>query len=127
MQQKCSLVRAFLYAPVISILQSSYYSANIDPQLLYTSGIPCRFESVNVITCDYVQAVLPFLGFSTALFAFSSIVPFVLLFGGATILNLSLLTSDVWAAIARQAFFGETDVLDLIIHLAILSHCSSLL
>lgn len=54
-----------------------------------------------------MQAVLPFLGFSVALFAFSSVVPFVLLWGGATILNLSLLTSDVWAALARQVFFGE--------------------
>lgn len=53
-----------------------------------------------------VQVALPFLGFSLALFSFSSIVPYVLLLGGATILNISLLTSDVWAAAARQLVFG---------------------
>lgn len=54
-----------------------------------------------------VQAILPFVGFSVALFAFSSVVPFVLLWGGSTLLNLSLLTSDIWTGLARQAFFGK--------------------
>lgn len=48
---------------------------------------------------------LPFLGFSGALFAFYSLVPKMLVSGGATALNLSLLTSDVWAALARVVFF----------------------
>lgn len=69
-----------------------------------------------------LQAVLPFVGFSVALFAFSSAVPFVLLWGGATILNLSLLTSDVWAAIARQAFFGRLCLLFAALHVASTGH-----
>ncbi len=44
--------------------------------------------------------------FTAALFAFSSLVPVVLIWGGATALNLSLLTSDLWAAAARVALFG---------------------
>jgi Solute carrier family 35 len=34
-------------------------------------------------------------------------VPVVLRLGGAAVLNLSLLSSDLWAAAARVAFFGE--------------------
>ena len=66
---------------------------------------------ISIIRVSHSQAVLPFLGFSVALFAFSSVVPFVLLWGGATVLNLSLLTSDVWAALARQVLFGELAIL----------------
>ena len=35
-------------------------------------------------------------------------VPWVLQFGGAAVLNLSLLSSDLWAAAARVLFFGGT-------------------
>jgi len=44
--------------------------------------------------------------FTAALYAFSSLVPVVLIWGGATALNLSLLTSDLWAAAARVLLFG---------------------
>ncbi|KAI8476478.1 MAG: hypothetical protein J3K34DRAFT_259541 [Monoraphidium minutum] len=44
--------------------------------------------------------------FTAALFTFSALVPVVLVWGGATALNLSLLTSDMWAAAARVALFG---------------------
>jgi hypothetical protein len=44
--------------------------------------------------------------FTAALFAFSSLVPLALIWGGAAALNLSLLTSDLWAAAARVALFG---------------------
>ena len=53
-----------------------------------------------------LQVTGPFLSFNAAMFAFSSLVPLVLLWGGAAALNLSLLTSDLWAAAARVAFFG---------------------
>ncbi|GLC65724.1 hypothetical protein PLESTF_000333100 [Pleodorina starrii] len=48
----------------------------------------------------------PLAGFSLALYAFALLLPLVLMWSGATVLNLSLLTSDVWAAGARVAFFG---------------------
>ncbi|GFH16251.1 uncharacterized protein HaLaN_12634 [Haematococcus lacustris] len=40
-------------------------------------------------------------GFAAALFCFYVLVPLVLKWGGSTVLNLSLLTSDLWAAGAR--------------------------
>ena len=52
------------------------------------------------------QAVLLMATFNLSLVAYSSLVPLVLLWSGATALNLSLLTSDLWAGLARIAFFG---------------------
>ncbi len=46
-------------------------------------------------------AVGALLGFAAALFCFYTLVPTVLMWGGSTVLNLSLLTSDLWAAGAR--------------------------
>ncbi|XP_072965054.1 uncharacterized protein [Typha angustifolia] len=46
-------------------------------------------------------AVLPFLGFALAMFLFYSTVPIILKICGATLLNLSLLTSDMWAVLIR--------------------------
>ncbi|THU62918.1 hypothetical protein C4D60_Mb01t10220 [Musa balbisiana] len=45
--------------------------------------------------------VLPFLGFAMAMFLFYSTVPVILKICGATLLNLSLLTSDMWAVLIR--------------------------
>mmetsp|Transcript_26949 Transcript_26949/g.58883 ORF Transcript_26949/g.58883 Transcript_26949/m.58883 type:complete len:411 (+) Transcript_26949:91-1323(+) len=50
--------------------------------------------------------VAALVGFSLALYLFSLLVPNVLLWGSATVLNLSLLTSDLWAAGARELMFG---------------------
>jgi hypothetical protein len=44
--------------------------------------------------------------FTAALFTFSALVPVALIWGGAAALNLSLLTSDLWAAAARVLLFG---------------------
>ena len=52
------------------------------------------------------QVVAPLCGFTAAMFVFYCGVPFVLRWGGAAVLNLSLLTSDLWAAAAQLAFFG---------------------
>jgi len=51
--------------------------------------------------------LLAFLGFNAALFAFSSLVPYVLIWGGAALLNISLLSLDLWASLARVVFFGK--------------------
>ena len=45
-------------------------------------------------------------GFSVAMFAFYSLIPFVLDSGGATFLNISLLTSDLYVLLARLVIFG---------------------
>eukprot|EP00775_Hariotina_reticulata_P010273 gene10273-10432_t len=48
----------------------------------------------------------PMAGFALAMFFFYSAVPGVLIMGGAAVLNLSLLTSDAWSALARFMWFG---------------------
>ncbi|CAN1253291.1 Solute carrier family 35 member F1 [Linum perenne] len=46
-------------------------------------------------------AALPFVGFSLAMFLFYSFVPVLLKINGSTMLNLSLLSSDMWAVLIR--------------------------
>lgn len=52
-------------------------------------------------------AVLPFVGFSVAMFLFYSFVPVLLKANGSTMLNLSLLTSDMWAVLIRIFAYHE--------------------
>lgn len=46
-------------------------------------------------------AVIPFVGFALAMFLFYSGVPILLKISGSTMLNLSLLTSDMWTVLIR--------------------------
>ncbi|CAA0839384.1 Eukaryotic protein of unknown function (DUF914 [Striga hermonthica] len=52
-------------------------------------------------------AALPFVGFSLAMFLFYSGVPILLKISGSTMLNLSLLTSDMWAVLIRIFAYHE--------------------
>lgn len=52
-------------------------------------------------------AVIPFLGFAAAMFLFYSGVPILLKLSGATMLNLSLLTSDMWSVLIRIFAYHE--------------------
>lgn len=52
-------------------------------------------------------AALPFFGFSVAMFLFYSSVPILLKISGSTMLNLSLLTSDMWAVVIRIFAYHE--------------------
>ncbi|XP_073048734.1 uncharacterized protein [Primulina eburnea] len=52
-------------------------------------------------------ATFPFVGFSLAMFLFYSGVPVLLKISGATMLNLSLLTSDMWAVFIRMFAYKE--------------------
>lgn len=45
-------------------------------------------------------------GFIASMTSFYSLLPLQLTWGGAALLNLSLLTSDVWTGLARVLFFG---------------------
>ncbi|KAG8085092.1 hypothetical protein GUJ93_ZPchr0010g10518 [Zizania palustris] len=54
-----------------------------------------------------VSAVVPFIGFSVAMFMFYSLVPILLKISGSTMLNLSLLTSDMWAVLIRVFAYNE--------------------
>ena len=53
-----------------------------------------------------MQVLGLFAAYSASLFAFTSLVPLMLVHGGSAALNLSLLASDFWAAGARTLFFG---------------------
>ncbi|KAL4529890.1 hypothetical protein Ndes2526A_g04635 [Nannochloris sp. 'desiccata'] len=55
---------------------------------------------------DLSTFIGPWIAFGFSMFAFYSLVPFELQWGGAAILNLSLLSSDLWSAVARLIFFG---------------------
>ncbi|KAL3635007.1 hypothetical protein CASFOL_022061 [Castilleja foliolosa] len=55
-------------------------------------------------------AAFPFFGFSVAMFLFYSGVPVLLKMSGSTMLNLSLLTSDMWAVLIR--IFAYHDKVD---------------
>ncbi|KDP42859.1 hypothetical protein JCGZ_23801 [Jatropha curcas] len=52
-------------------------------------------------------AALPFVGFSVAMFLFYSFVPVLLKMTGSTMLNLSLLTSDMWSVLIRIFAYHE--------------------
>ncbi|KAK1319820.1 hypothetical protein QJS10_CPB04g01847 [Acorus calamus] len=52
-------------------------------------------------------AVVPFIGYALALFIFYSSVPILLKISGSTMLNLSLLTSDMWAVLIRIFAYKE--------------------
>ncbi|KAK1295104.1 hypothetical protein QJS10_CPA16g00157 [Acorus calamus] len=52
-------------------------------------------------------AVVPFIGYALALFIFYSSVPVLLKISGSTMLNLSLLTSDMWAVLIRIFAYKE--------------------
>ncbi|KAG4998802.1 hypothetical protein JHK82_029601 [Glycine max] len=54
-----------------------------------------------------LNIVLPFVGFAVAMFMFYSLVPVLLKINGSTMLNLSLLTSDMWAVLIRIFAYHE--------------------
>ncbi|KAI4370184.1 hypothetical protein MLD38_018558 [Melastoma candidum] len=51
--------------------------------------------------------ILAFVGYAFSCFAFYVSAPFVLKKGGAALLNLSLLTSDMWAVLVRIFFYRQ--------------------
>ena len=58
-----------------------------------------------------LQAVSLLAGYTLTMFAFYSLVPWVLQWSGAAVLNLSLLTSNLWAALARALLLGQSSPL----------------
>ncbi|CDP15397.1 unnamed protein product [Coffea canephora] len=53
------------------------------------------------------EIILAFFGYAVASFAFYSVVPFVMKMSGATLFNLSILTSDMWAVVIRIFFYKQ--------------------
>lgn len=68
----------------------------------------CIFERKALGSIHWnAHAALPFLGYAVALFAFYVLVPIMLKMSGAALLNLSLLTSDMWAVLIRIFAYGQ--------------------
>ncbi|XP_052172354.1 uncharacterized protein LOC127788270 [Diospyros lotus] len=53
------------------------------------------------------EIILAFAGYALASFMFYTLVPYVLKMSGATMFNLSILTSDMWAVIIRIFFYHQ--------------------
>ncbi|KAJ4705183.1 solute carrier family 35 member F1-like [Melia azedarach] len=51
--------------------------------------------------------ILSFIGYAASSFMFYTLVPFVLKLSGATMFNLSMLTSDMWAVVIRILFYRQ--------------------
>ncbi|KAG4179941.1 hypothetical protein ERO13_A10G135000v2 [Gossypium hirsutum] len=79
-----------LFGAIISAIQISIIERNELKSIHWTAG-----------------AAFPFFGFSLAMFLFYSFVPVLLKTSGSTMLNLSLLTSDMWAVIIRIFAYHE--------------------
>ncbi|XWS13260.1 hypothetical protein CRYUN_Cryun36dG0022300 [Craigia yunnanensis] len=79
-----------LFGAIISAIQISIVERNELKSIRWTAG-----------------AAFPFFGFSLAMFLFYSFVPVLLKMTGSTMLNLSLLTSDMWAVVIRIFAYHE--------------------
>ncbi|KAF8041323.1 hypothetical protein BT93_A0054 [Corymbia citriodora subsp. variegata] len=79
-----------LFGAIISAIQISILERNELKSIHWSAG-----------------AALPFVGFSLAMFLFYSFVPILLKINGSTMLNLSLLTSDMWAVLIRIFAYHE--------------------
>ncbi|KAJ6338796.1 hypothetical protein OIU76_008284 [Salix suchowensis] len=78
------------YGAIISAIQISILERNEIKSIHWSAG-----------------AAFPFFGFSLAMFLFYSFVPILLKISGSTMLNLSLLTSDMWAVVIRIFAYHE--------------------
>ncbi|XP_028108325.1 solute carrier family 35 member F2-like isoform X4 [Camellia sinensis] len=63
-------------------------------------------ESLESVTWS-AEIILSFAGYGLATFMFYTLVPFVLKMSGATMFNLSILTSDMWAVVIRIFFYHQ--------------------
>lgn len=79
-----------LFGAIFSAIQIGIFERNELKAIHWSSGV-----------------VLPFVGFAVAMFLFYSTVPILLKISGATMLNLSLLTSDMWAVLIRILAYHE--------------------
>ncbi|CAL1378072.1 unnamed protein product [Linum trigynum] len=63
-------------------------------------------ESIKSINWS-VNIVLAIAGYTISIFSYYTLTPYVLKLSGATLFNLSILTSDMWAVLIRIFFYGQ--------------------
>ncbi|KAK3405822.1 hypothetical protein EUGRSUZ_K02054 [Eucalyptus grandis] len=73
-----------LFGTLVSVIEISIVERESDESIQWSTDI-----------------ILAFVGFVASCFMFYSLVPFVLKMSGATMFNLSALTSDMWAVVVR--------------------------
>ncbi|RZC63504.1 hypothetical protein C5167_025255, partial [Papaver somniferum] len=92
--EKCDRVEVMamlgLFGAIISAIQIAILERNELKAIHWSAG-----------------ALLPYSGFAAAMFLFYSTVPILLQISGSTMLNLSLLTSDMWAVLIRIFAYHE--------------------
>ncbi|KAK4404098.1 Solute carrier family 35 member F1 [Sesamum angolense] len=112
----CLLLLATLYG--VSNVSEEYFVKSADRvELMAFLGIFGALISacqISILERDELRSIhwtagaaLPFIGFSVAMFLFYSGVPVLLKISGSTMLNLSLLTSDMWAVLIRIFAYHE--------------------
>ncbi|POO03404.1 Solute carrier [Trema orientale] len=86
-----------------------YAVSNVSEEFLVKSADRIELMSMLGVFGAIISAIqaLPFVGFSLAMFLFYSFVPILLKINGSTMLNLSLLTSDMWAVVIRIFAYHE--------------------
>uniref|UniRef100_F6HKJ7 Solute carrier family 35 member F1 n=1 Tax=Vitis vinifera TaxID=29760 RepID=F6HKJ7_VITVI len=71
----------------------------------------CEISIVELKSLESIEwstkIVLAFVGFALSNFLFYTLVPFLLKISGATMFNLSALTSDMWAVVIRIFFYRQ--------------------
>uniref|UniRef100_A0A0D9WEW1 EamA domain-containing protein n=1 Tax=Leersia perrieri TaxID=77586 RepID=A0A0D9WEW1_9ORYZ len=96
-----------LFGAIISACQM-YHVLSFYRILPFFFFIRSIFERNEIESLQWsVGAVVPFIGFAVAMFMFYSLVPILLKISGSTMLNLSLLISDMWAILIRVFAYHE--------------------
>ncbi|CAI0423049.1 unnamed protein product [Linum tenue] len=66
------------------------------------------FERESIKSLNWsVNIVLAIAGYTISIFSYYTLTPYVLKLSGATLFNLSILTSDMWAVLIRIFFYGQ--------------------
>lgn len=66
-------------------------------------------ERENVLAIEWsTDIIIGFVGYAVSSFLFYTLAPFMLKLSGATLFNLSTLTSDMWAVVIRIFFYHQT-------------------
>ncbi|THG12420.1 hypothetical protein TEA_002421 [Camellia sinensis var. sinensis] len=99
------VIAATLFYAMSNVGES--YTGEEKPEI---GKVVCRaiLERKNPKSVEWsAEIILVFAGYGLSFFMFYSFVPFVLKMSGATMFNLSILTSDMWAVVIRIFFYHQ--------------------
>ncbi|KAI3881353.1 hypothetical protein MKX03_025660 [Papaver bracteatum] len=96
-----------LFGAIISAIQIAILERNELKAIHWSAGATGNSYFEPSLFCFQFYTLLPYSGFAAAMFLFYSTVPILLQISGSTMLNLSLLTSDMWAVLIRIFAYHE--------------------